>query len=89
MNDLVWSPMMVGVHLQAVGIMILLMVLGVVAVVRAYDIKKAYRLQFIHMNDLHLFMYALTGSEFYQDLRHPFGSLPSGFCCHHRLGVVI
>ena len=80
MNDLVWSPMMVGVHLQAIDIMTLLMVLGVAAVVRAYDIKKAYRLQFIHMNDLHLFVYALTESEFYQDLRHPFGSLPSGFC---------
>ena len=80
MNDLVWSPMMIGVHLQAIDIMILLSFLGVAAVVRAYDIKKAYRLQFIHMNDLHLFVYALTESEFYQDLRHPFGSLPSGFC---------
>ena len=79
-NDLCWSPKMVGVHLQASDIMTVLVVLGRAARVRAYDQEKAYRNQWIHRLDLHLFVYALTLREHFQDLRHPFGSLPSAFC---------
>ena len=79
-NDLCWSPKMVGVHLQASDIMTALVILGPGARVRAYDQEKAYRNQWNHRLDLHLFVYALTLREFFQDLRHPFGSLPSAFC---------
>jgi hypothetical protein len=79
-NDLCWSPKMVGVHLQAQDIMIALFVLGPSAQARAYDQEKAYRNQWIHRQDFHFFVYVLTATEFFQDLRHPFGSLPSAFC---------
>lgn len=79
-NDLCWSPKMVGVHLQAHDIMIALFILGPNAQTRAYDQEKAYRNQRIHRLDHHLFVYVLTLTEFFQDLRHPFGSLPSAFC---------
>ena len=79
-NDLCWSPKMVGVHLQAQDIMIVLFILGPNAQTRAYDQEKAYRNQWIHRQDFHFFVYVLTLTEFFQDLRHPFGSLPSAFC---------
>jgi hypothetical protein len=68
--------------------MAILAAAGVDAQVFTGDIKKAFRNQFVRVKDLQLFVYMVSASEFYVDLRHPFGHITSEFCFHSITAVI-
>ena len=87
-NDLCWNPLLLDCPLQASQLMAILAAAGVDAQVFTGDIKKAFRNQFVRSKDLQLFVYALSETEFYVDLRHPFGHITSEFCFHSITAVI-
>ena len=87
-NDLCWNPLLLDCPLQASQLMAILATAGVDAQVFTGDIKKAFRNQFVRSEDLQLFVYMLSETEFYVDLRHPFGHITSEFCFHSITAVI-
>jgi len=87
-NDLCWNPLLLDCPLQASQLMAILAAAGVDAQVFTGDIKKAFRNQFVRSEDLQLFVYMLSETEFYVDLRHPFGHITSEFCFHSITAVI-
>ena len=75
-NNLCYSPRLIGAHLQAWQIRDKLFDLGRDAQASLIDIVDAFRMNILSSEDLHLFVYSLSNS-FFVDLRHPFGFIPS------------
>ena len=87
-NDLCWNPLLLDCPLQATQLMAILAAAGVNAQVYTGDVRKAFRNQFVRVKDLQLFVYMVSASEFYVDLRHPFGHITSEFCFHSITAVI-
>ena len=87
-NDLCWNPLLLDCPLQATQLMAIIAAAGVNAQVYTGDVKKAFRNQFVRTKDLQLFVYTVSTSEYYVDLRHPFGHITSEFCFHSITAVI-
>ena len=87
-NDLSWNPELVDCCLQVFQLMAILAELGANAQMFTVDQKKAFRMQAVKHTDLHLYVYRLSDSEFFVELRHPFGHITSEFCFHALTSVI-
>ena len=87
-NDLSWNPRIIDCPFQAGYLMVSVVNAGRNAQVFAGDQKKAYRKQLNRKEDLHLFVYRLSPTEFYAELCHPFGHVTSEICFHAITSVI-
>ena len=87
-NGLSWNPRIIDCPFQAGYLMVSVMNAGRAAQVFAGDQKKAYRKQLNRKEDLHLYVYRLSPTEFYVELCHPFGHVTSEICFHAITSVI-
>ena len=87
-NDRCWNPRLLDCSLQASQLRALIARCGPRAQIFTVDMEKAFRSQFTWLQALHMFVYKVTESEFYADLRHPFGHITSEFCFHAITSVI-
>jgi hypothetical protein len=78
-NKLVYDPRFLDFNLQGRFVRDLLVSLGPHAQISTIDLSDAFRNDQLSMEDLHLFVYMLTASEYYVDLRAMFGALLSEY----------
>ena len=87
LNDLVYSPRFLSFHLQGSHFRDLLFLSGPGAQLNAIDQCDAFRSDQLDKKDYHLFVYKLE-DEWYFDLRHPFGWVPSEWSYHSIVSVL-
>ena len=87
-NDCCWNPRLVNCSFQSSQLCALIARCGPNAQIFTIDMKKAYRNQFNWLGSLQMFVYKVSESEFYCDLRHPFGHITAEFCFHSITAVI-
>ena len=77
-NNLIYSPKLISSHLQCAHLRDTLFHMGHQAIFSAIDQKDAFRADHIRLEDAHLYCYQV-GSEWFIDLRDPFGNIKSEY----------
>ncbi len=77
-NALIYSPKLIASHLQCTQLRDTLFHMGPQARFSAIDQEDAFRADHIRLEDAHLYCYQV-GSEWFVDLRDPFGNIKSEY----------
>ena len=77
-NNLIYSPKLIASHLQCAHLRDTLFGMGPQARFNAIDQQDAFRADHIRLEDAHLYCYQV-GSEWFIDLRDPFGNIKSEY----------
>ena len=92
-NELCYTPKMIGVHHSAASIKTRIAMCGKDAKVRAWDIPKCFKRQRLPLEILHLFCYMVVtedfGEEYFVDRSTPFGWTPAEWQWQCILAVVM